>query len=85
MLHFPSMRLILGRCYRDSPMRGWERGRERLPPGYCLDTTDPATWALSRADGTVMAYFSAWSATRETVERAARDDDKRRRSKRRIL
>jgi len=70
-------------------MRGWERGRERLPPGYCLDTSDPAIWALRRPDGTATAYFSAWSATREAVERAARDDDdevdrrRRRRSKRR--
>jgi len=67
-------------------MRGWERGRERLPPGYRLDTSDPAIWALRRPDGTATAYFSAWSASREAVERAARDDDddrRRRRSKRR--
>lgn len=65
-------------------MRGWERGRERLPPSYRLDTSDPAIWVLRRPDGTVTAYFSAWSATREAVEHAARDDDnRRRRSKRR--
>jgi hypothetical protein len=66
-------------------MRGWERGRERLPPGYRLDTSDPAIWVLRRPNGTATAYFSAWSATRESVERAARDDDSRRRrwSKRR--
>jgi hypothetical protein len=60
-------------------MQGWEQGQERLPPGYRLDTSDPATWALRRADGTAIACFSAWSAARESVERAARDDDHRRR------
>jgi hypothetical protein len=63
-------------------MWGWERGRERLPPGYRLDTSDPAIWALRRPDGTATAYFSAWSASRESVEQAARDDDNRRRRRR---
>jgi hypothetical protein len=62
-------------------MRGWERGRERLPPDYRLDTSDPAIWVLRRPDGTGTAYFSAWSAIRETVECAAKDDDNRRRSR----
>jgi hypothetical protein len=66
-------------------MRGWERGRERFPPGYRLDTSDPAIWVLRRPNGTATAYFSAWSATRESVEHAARDDHSRRsrRAKRR--
>jgi len=37
---------------------------------------------LRRPDGTAASYFSVWSATREAVERAARDD-RRIRSKRR--
>jgi hypothetical protein len=55
-------------------LRGWERNAERLPPGYRLDTTDAATWALRRPDGTVVSYFCVWSVTREAVERAARED-----------
>ena len=62
-------------------MRGWERNTERLPSGYRLDTINAATWVLRRPDGTAASYFSVWSATREAVERAARDDH-RRRSKR---
>ena len=63
-------------------MRGWDRGREWLPPGYRLDTSDSAAWVLRRSDGSATAYFGAWGATREAVERAARDDH-RRKSKRR--
>jgi hypothetical protein len=55
-------------------LRGWERNTERLPPGYRLDTIDAANWVLRRPDGTPASYFSAWSATREAVERAARAD-----------
>src|SRR3712207_1992016 len=62
-------------------LRGWERGSERLPPGYRLDTTDAAIWVLRRPDDTAVSYFCAWSATREAVERAAREDH-RTRSKR---
>jgi hypothetical protein len=58
-------------------MRGWDRGREWLPPGYRLDTSDGAAWVLRRSDGTATAYFGAWGATREAVERAARDDHRR--------
>ena len=42
-----------------------------LPPG---DTIDAAIWVLRRPDGTPASYFSAWSATRKAVERAARAD-----------
>lgn len=65
-------------------MRGWERGREWLPPGYRLDTSDSAAWVLRRSDGTATAYFGAWGVTREAVERAAREDH-RRTSERRTL
>jgi hypothetical protein len=63
-------------------MRGWERGREQLPPGYRLDTSETAIWVLRRPDETAAAYFSAWSASREAVERAARGDHRRRRRSR---
>jgi hypothetical protein len=60
-------------------VRGWERGgQERLPPGYRMDTTDAAVWILRRPDGTVAGYFGAWGASRTAVERAARDDHRRR-------
>jgi hypothetical protein len=60
-------------------VRGWERGKEeRLPPGYRMDTTDAAIWILRRPDGTVAGYFGVWGANRSTVERAARDDHRRR-------
>jgi len=60
-------------------MRGWEQGKqERLLPGYRVDTTDAAIWTLRRRDGTVAGYFSVWGASRRTVERAARDDYRRR-------
>ena len=62
-------------------MRGWERGEERLPPGYGLDTSDGGTWALRRPDGTAVSYFGAWGATREAVERAAREDHARRKGR----
>ena len=46
----------------------------RLPPGYRLDRSDPDLWALRRYEGWVVAYFSAWGATREAIEQAARED-----------
>lgn len=55
-------------------MRGWEQGGEQFPPGYRLDTSDTAAWVLRRADGTAVARFSAWGATKQTVERVARRD-----------
>jgi hypothetical protein len=50
------------------------RRRRLLPPGYGLDTSDGGTWALRRPDGTAVSYFGAWGATREALERAARED-----------
>jgi hypothetical protein len=64
-------------------LRGWERNEERLAPGYSLDTIDAAIWVLRRPDGTAASYFGAWSVTREGVERAAREDRRRKRPKRR--
>jgi hypothetical protein len=46
----------------------------RLPPGYRLDTSDPDVWALRRAEGWVVAYFSAWGATKEAIEQVAWED-----------
>jgi hypothetical protein len=61
-------------------MRGWESSEERLPPGYRLDTSDAASWVLRRPDGTAVARFGAWAASKEAVERVARDDHKKRRA-----
>ena len=46
----------------------------RLPPGYWLDRSYPDVWALRRAEGWVVAYFSAQGATEEAVERTAWED-----------
>ena len=46
----------------------------RLPPGYRLDRSDPDVWALRRAGGWVVAYFSAQGTTSEAVERVAWED-----------
>ena len=46
----------------------------RLPPGYRLDRSDPDVWALRRAEGWVVAYFSARGATKDAVKRTAWDD-----------
>ena len=46
-----------------------------LPEGYRLDLLgDPHVPALRRQDGTVVARFAAGGATREAIEREARDD-----------
>jgi hypothetical protein len=45
-----------------------------LPPGYRLDRSDPDLWALRRYEGWVVAYFSAWGATREAIEQVAWED-----------
>src|SRR3712207_5024584 len=45
-----------------------------LPPGYRLDTSDPDVWALRRAEGWVVAYFSARGATKEAIEQDAWED-----------
>jgi hypothetical protein len=57
-------------------MRGWESKGEHLPPGYRLDTSDAASWVLRRPDGTAVARFGVWDASRESVERVARNDYK---------
>ena len=60
-------------------MYGWNRGQvEHLPPGYRLDTSRTASWVLRRPDGTAAGYFGAWGARQEAVERAARDDHRKR-------
>jgi hypothetical protein len=46
----------------------------RLPPGYRLDRSDPDVWALRRAEGWVVAYFSARGATKEAIEEVAWED-----------
>jgi hypothetical protein len=46
----------------------------RLPPGYRLDRSDPDVWALLRAQGWVVAYFSARGVTKDAVEEAAWED-----------
>jgi hypothetical protein len=46
----------------------------RLPLGYWLDRSDPDLWTLRRAEGWVVAYFSAQGATREAIEQAAWED-----------
>jgi alkanesulfonate monooxygenase SsuD/methylene tetrahydromethanopterin reductase-like flavin-dependent oxidoreductase (luciferase family) len=54
-------------------LRGSEK-EPRLPPGYWLDSSDPDAWALRRAEGWVVAYFSAQSAATEAIEQAAWED-----------
>jgi hypothetical protein len=71
---FRSVRLTLHRSYHERLVRGWERGSERLPPGYLLDTSDTIIWVLRRPDGTAAARFSAWGASKKSVEHAARLD-----------
>jgi hypothetical protein len=44
----------------------------RLPPGYSLDHSDPDVLVLLCPHGTAVAYFSAWGATAESIEREAR-------------
>jgi hypothetical protein len=51
---------------------------QRLPPGYRLDTSDAASWVLRRPDGTAAARFGVWAASKEGIERVARNDHKRR-------
>ena len=58
-------------------MRGWESSGGRLPPGYRLDTYDAASWVLRRPDGTAVARFGVWGASRGGIERAACNDHKR--------
>jgi hypothetical protein len=48
-----------------------DREELRLPPGYRLDRSDPDVWSLRRAEGWMLAHFSARGATREAIEQAA--------------
>ena len=59
----------------ENPMRligGTGASREgRLPPGYRVDRSDPDVLVLRCPQGLV-ARFSAWGATAESIEREAR-------------
>ena len=44
----------------------------RLPPGYCLDRSDPDVLVLRCPQGTAVARFSTRGATAEAIEREAR-------------
>ena len=46
----------------------------RLPPGYRLDRSDPDVWTLRRAEGWVVAHFSARGAAKEAIEQTAWED-----------
>jgi hypothetical protein len=46
----------------------------RLPPGYRLDRSDPDLWTLRRAEGWVVAHFSARGATAAAIEQVAWKD-----------
>lgn len=48
--------------------------RLRLPQGYWLDESDIDIVVLRRPDGTEVAAFSAWGATREAIEEIAMRD-----------
>ena len=50
----------------------------RLPPGYYLDRSDPEVLTLRRAEGTVVARFSASGYVAEAVEREAWKDHRQR-------
>ena len=52
-----------------------ETAREAgLPKHYCPDESDPDVVVLRRDDGTFVAAFSAWGATKEGLVEAARED-----------
>ncbi len=46
-----------------------------LPEGYTLDERDPDVVTLRRADGSKVAVFSAYGATRESIEAVAQMDE----------
>jgi hypothetical protein len=54
------------------PERRAEGGE--LPTSYYLDESDPDILVLRRQDGTFVAAFSAWGATREGIVEAAKED-----------
>ena len=43
-------------------------------PGYRLDESDSDVLVLRRQDGSFVAAFSAWGATREGIVEAAKED-----------
>jgi hypothetical protein len=45
-----------------------------LPEHCCLDESDPDVVVLRRDDGTFVAAFSAWCATKEDLVEAALED-----------
>jgi hypothetical protein len=45
-----------------------------IEKGCLLDTSNTVMWVLRIPDETAAAYFSAWSGSREAVERATRED-----------
>ena len=45
-----------------------------LPEHCCLDESDPDVVVLRRDDGTFVAAFSAWGASKEGLVEAARED-----------
>ena len=63
------------------PYAGMGKRGRAAAPGCGLGTSDGGTWALRRPDGTAVSYFGAWGATREAVERAAREDRARRKGR----
>lgn len=48
-----------------------------LAAGYRLDETDADVVVLRREDGSFVAAFSAWGATREGILQATEDDRRR--------
>lgn len=49
-------------------------GRLDIPDGYILDESDPDILALRRADGSVVAFFSADGAMPDLIEHIAWED-----------
>jgi hypothetical protein len=52
-------------------------GAPRLPSSYYLDESDPDIVVVRREDGTFVAAFSAWGATREGIVSASEEDYRR--------
>jgi hypothetical protein len=60
--------------YEGSGMEHTE-GRSLLGKGYRLDLVSvPGATLLRREDGTEVARFSVWEATRQAIEQAAQED-----------
>jgi hypothetical protein len=45
-----------------------------LPPGFTLDESDPDSLVLRRTDGSFVAVFSSWGATREGILEVVEED-----------